>query len=719
MSTTEVQVNLKLAGSPKQLETITVTSKKPMFEQKSDRMVINVKNSVISGTSTALDVLEKSPGIIVDRQNSSIGINGKNGVGLMINGKLMYLTPEALVQYLGGISANNIDKIELVTIPPSKYDAEGNAGLINIVLVNNPYTGFNGGYFIAAGYGKRPLGSAGFNFNYRQGKFNVFGNYSFNGDHFIQPSTGFTSFMSAGEKVTVSSYSDRNAIRQVNNARIGLDYQVDSSSVIGLLLSGYDSYWRMWSVNGSEIGRNSIIDTVIRTINDREMNLWQNIMGNVNFQHKFGGAKLLFVDLNYIYYKDNNPNSYTTDIFNGKEEFIKHENSRSGKITPIKFGILSADYSVPLGKTAKMETGAKIVLSRFSNGITADDLKQGQWVRDSTVSVNYKLRENIAAAYSSVSVQLSNKLSLAAGLRFEYTNSLLESTKKKRLITRKYGELFPTFLLSNKLNENNTVSVSYNRRITRPTFNDLAPFTVFFDPKTYFSGNPALQPAIANSVQASYQYKNISISVSATHEKNSIDNFYFQTDHIDTFSKIVYLSSRNLKYQKYLSANIAMPAIINNWWTMQNNIGANWREISTDFSGLPVIVRKVDFNLSSTQRVILPRRWSMEVTGVYFSTTLVGTAKREPVYRVDAGFQKKFGRKDNTIRFSANDMFNSGGYYNFGDVLPVSGAVVNRTFNFGNLSYKITYSRQFGNSSVRLARERLTGAEDELKRVNN
>src|SRR5205085_3520376 len=199
----------------------------PMFEQKIDRMVINVKNSITNAGGTALDVLEKSPGVTVNKQNNTIAVNGKNGVVVMINGKITYMPMEALVQLLAGISAGNIDKIELITTPPAKYDAEGNAGYINIVLINNPDAGFNGSYFLTAGYGKKELGSAGINFNYRTSKINMYGNYAFNYDHSIQTGTGFTQITKGGNIIANSSFSDRDCLRKVHNVRIGLDYQLD------------------------------------------------------------------------------------------------------------------------------------------------------------------------------------------------------------------------------------------------------------------------------------------------------------------------------------------------------------------------------------------------------------------------------------------------------------------------------------------------------------
>ncbi len=710
---------LLLGNGNVQLKDVTVAVKKPMFEQKIDRVVINLKNSITDVGGTALDVLEKSPGVTVNRQNNSIVINGKNGVAVMMNGKMNYMPMDALVQLLAGISAGNIEKIELITTPPAKYDAAGNAGYINIVLTDNPYYGFNGSYFFTAGYGNRELGAAGGNFNYRSAKISLYGNYAFNHNHYIQPSTGFTQFAKAGNTITNTSFSNRDAIRQVQNLRIGMDYSLDTATIISALVSGYINHWSMIANNGAAITKNNIPDTIITSVDDPELNIWQNIMTNLNFQHVFKPGKVLFSDANYIYYKDNNPNTYSTNYYNKAKEFLYHEDLKSGKITPINFWVFSSDYTTPLSKKITMETGAKISLSKFTNYVTTENLKQGIWVPDLGLSANYSLKENIGAVYTSFNINLDGKISMKAGLRYEYTTTNLGSSETHNIVNRKYGELFPTFYISKKLDNDNTINFSYNRRITRPAFTDLAPFTVFFDPKTFFTGNPALRPAIAKTLQASYGFKNYNFSLSYTHEVNTIENFYFQTQRIDTVSGIVYLSASNFKYEQYLTASFSLPVIVTKWWSMQNNITGNWRQINASFDKAPVQLKIFNYSLNSTQRFTLPKNFSVEITGFYSSASYFGTAKRGSLYQLDAGLQKKLGNKNDILRLTATDIFNSGNYWKFGETLPNTGAIVNRTFNYGTIGYKLTYTHNFGNKSLKVKRERSTGAEDELNRVHN
>jgi hypothetical protein len=716
-SKNDVNMNtLYLKDKEEQLAKVTVMAKKPMFEQKVDRMIVNVKNSITNAGGSALDVLAKSPGVTVNRQNNSIAINGKNGVVVMINGRKSYMPMDGLLQMLSGISAGNIDKIELITTPPAKYDAEGNAGYINIVLISNPYMGTNGSYFVTAGYGKKFLGSTGANFNYRNGKINWYGNYSFDRDHLIQQGDGFTQLGRGSDVIANATYSDRDAIRAVHNLRMGLDYQLDTSTIIGALVSGYNSMWTMVANNDASIKINGAEDTSINTI-DNEINHWQNIMTNLNYQHTYKAGKVLRFDANYIYYKDNNPNTYENVFYNGDKQYLYTSNVKTGKITPIHFWVFSSDYSTNIGKKITMEAGAKVSISQFHNDVSVQNLQVDKWITDTALSANYFLKENIGAAYTSFIMNVNPKTSMKFGLRYEYTSSNLSTATTANIVDRKYGQLFPTFYIAQKLNDNNTINFSYSRRITRPTYNDLAPFTIYFDPKTFFTGNPALQPAIANSVQASYVFKDFVFSLSYTYEKNTIEGF--QTQKIDTINNMLFLSAKNFNYEQYITASISLPFTVTTWWTMQNNLNADWKQVNTIYNGAPVQLQVYDFNINSTQRFTLPKDYSIELTGLYMSPSNFGTARLKPIYQVDAGFQKKFPNKKDILRFAANDMFNSGGNFRYVEHLPIPGAVIRGSINFGMVAFKLTYTHNFGNKALNGKRDRSTGAEDELKRVHN
>jgi len=364
-----------------------------------------------------------------------------------------------------------------------------------------------------------------------------------------------------------------------------------------------------------------------------------------------------------------------------------------------------------------MEAGAKVSLSKFTNDVYVQNLKQGSWITDPELSANYLLKENIGAAYTSFTIDVNSKITMKSGLRYEYTQSNLGTATAINIVNRKYGELFPTFYISKKMNDDNSVNFSYSRRITRPTFNDLAPFTIFFDPKTFFTGNPALQPAIANTLQASYIFKNYIFTLSYTHEDNTIESF--QTQRIDTINNMLYLSARNFKYEQFATASFSLPFTVTKWWSMQNNINFDWKQVNTVYNDAPVQLAVFDYSINSTQHFNLPKDFSIELTGFYMSPSYFGTAKLKPLYQVDAGLQKKFSNKKDNLRFTANDMFNTGTNYRFVDDLPIAGTILRGSLNFGMVAYKLTYTHNFGNKSLKGKRDRSTGAEDELKRVHN
>lgn len=710
---------LSLKYSDKALNQVTITGRKPFIEQKLDRTVINVRNSISSAGGSALEVLEKSPGVTVNRQSGNIALNGKNGVNVMLNGKMTYMPEDALVQLLSGIPAGNIEKIELITTPPSKLDAGGNGGYINIVFINNPYAGFNGNWFLTAGFGDRPLASAGFNFNYRSSKINFFGDYSFNYEHTLQPTTAVSHYINKGNLVENNTWSDRDAVRTIQNARLGADYQLNESTIVGVLVSGYISRWSMFASNGALISRNHIPDTTILSTDDPEINLWRNLSANLNVQHIFKPGRILYFDANYIYYKDNNPNTYATDYYNYAKDLLYHQDLKGEKTTPIHITVLSSDYTTPLGKKINLESGLKLSLSDFTNDVGVTDMTGNVSVPDTSLSAKYILNENITAVYSSCTFNLDSKTTITAGLRYEYTMSDLSAVKMPKIVNRKYGNLFPTFFLSKKIDESNTIQFSYNRRITRPAFTDLAPFTIFFDPKTYYSGNPGLIPAIADALQLGYNFKSYHLALIYTYEKNTIDNFYFQVRTLDTANNIVYLSARNFTNQQYGTVAFSIPVTVSKRWSMQNNLNGNWREINTAFDEKPVNLRYFDFSFNTIQRFNFPHDISLELIAMYSSVSYVGTAKRQPMYQLGGGIQKKLTGGRDLIRFAANDVLNSGSNYQFAENLPFAEAYVGRNFNFRLASYKLTYTHSFGNHALKEKRSRSTSAEEELNRVKN
>lgn len=706
-------VPIKLDESDVKLNEVVISAKKPLFEQKVDRMVINVKSSIISVGGSALDVLERSPGIRVNRQSSSLSMSGKDGVVVMINGKVNHMPLSAVVQMLAGMNANNIEKIELISTPPSKYDAEGNAGFINIVLVSNPGAGTNGSYSLSMGYGDEETSATSMNFNHRKSKINFYGDYSFLRDHQKQKITSYRQLNIERKYIENQSISERDPIQRNHNARLGFDYQMSKNTVLGALVSGFDNKWSMDALNTVFMKTDRRLDTSLNIKND-EINHWRNFGVNGNLQHTFKNDKILSFNLDYLYYHDSNPTNYLNSYYNGSGTFLHDNKTKSGKITPLSMWVGNTDFSKKLGKKIEWETGIKAGIYRFNNNVRVDYFLNNNWVSDNSLSANYTLKEEIAAAYTSFKMTLNPKTEVKAGLRYEYTNSNLGTENSKNIIDRKYGNLFPTLYFSRKLSETQSLNFSYSKRITRPTFNDMAPFVIFIDPNTFFSGNSAIQPSISNSLNTSYLLKKFIFSLGYSHDDSPIAGFQSR---IDSVTRKEIIAAENMKNMKTLSTTLSLPFDVSKWWNMQNNITGRWQQINATYNDAPVQISQKDVQIVSTQNFKFSNDFSVEVVAFYQTASLFGKSIMKPFGIVSFGIQKKTSSQKSTWSFNISDLLNTGIFSAYSYIPDQN---LNTTFKmrFQSRTAKITFSRTFGNDKLTGKRERKTASEEERRRVN-
>ena len=716
MTTTNSKINLgKIAirENAEQLTMVEVVAKKPLFEQKIDRLVVNVEGSITAAGSTALEVLERSPGIMVNRQNNSIALSGKDGVIVMINGKINRMPIEAVVQMLEGMPSSNIEKIELITTPPANFDAEGNAGFINLVLKQTGDAGLNGSYSLSAGFGRGDVSSAGINFNYRKKSFNLYGDYAFSRQAQEQVFSFDRQLTLGGETIRTKTRSDRDPVQRNHIARFGFDLNLGKKTVLGMLVSGYDNRWSMDAINGSIISRNGLPDTLLNIVND-EVNHWQHLGGNLNLQHTIKDGETLTFDADYLSYDNENPTNYFTTYSDGLGNFLYEKQTFSGKVTPIRVGVGKLDYIKRFSEKLKMEAGVKGTISRFDNDVTVSEIRQGVPVNDPDLSAQYHLKESIGAAYTAFDLKLDDKSDLKIGLRYEYTNSNLGTVEQANIVDRQYGNFFPSVFLSRTFNEWNSANFSYSRRITRPTFNDMAPFVIFVDPYTFFSGNAALQPSTSNNLKVDYRYKTALFSLQYTVEDTAIAQY--QTRTIEGTNQQL-IAAENMKNRKTASFTLAFPVQVTPWWNMQNNLIGTWQEVNAYFNNDPIQVHNKNLQVVWINSFSLPKDFSAELVGFYQSKGLFGTTVALPIAGLNIGVQKKLRGNLGTLRFGIDDLLNSikfRGESNF----PEYNLVSEIDIDFSQRTFKLTYSRNFGNNQLKGARQRTTGSEEERQRVN-
>ncbi len=696
-----------------QVQDVNVVARKPIYELKIDRMIVNVENSITASGSTVLEVLEKSPGVIVDRQNDNISLAGKSGVMVIINGKQNRMPIAAAMQLLNGMNADNVKHIEIITTPPAKYDAEGDAGIINIVLKKSEDFGTNGSFTLGAGISEREKMNASLNLNHHVNKINFFGTYSVNYNNMRQQFDSYRRYTDNGSLIDSDARSNRAALVLFQNVRMGFDYTMSSKTVLSFLASGYLRDWEMDAINNvlytndGEVSRISTLDVF-------ELSKWMHGMGNFNLQHHFKEDEIIDFNFDYLNYYNDNPSDYTVENNNFQEEPEPNEIIEVTKTTPIDIFVGMLDYSKQINSGLKFEVGIKGTFTQFINDVGVRYFTDGSWGFDPELTNIYSMDENISAAYTSWTLKLSEKTSMVAGLRYEYMNTVLNSETEENIIDLHYGEFFPTVYFSHKFNDKNTLQFSYGRRIERPTFNELAPFVVFMTPETFIAGNENLLPAFSNNYKVDYMYRSISLSLSYTDTKNSISRFQPRSGENTNRQ---YFVSRNFDEAENYSVMLALPIIVSDWWKMQNNF--NWikSRIATSYENTDLEFNMSNYRVNSVQSFMFSDWISAEISGYYQSKSIWGIYESRPVGRMDLGLQWKLKNGNSQFSLNFTDVLGTNIFRSVADV-PELNIYTRWELDFEMQVLRLSFTHNFGNSSVK-SRQRTTGSEEERSRITN
>ncbi len=693
------------------LEEVVVTEKKPLYVQKIDRMVINVASSVVAAGGTALEILERSPGVSVNRQSGTISLSGKDGVMIMINGKISYMPLEAVILMLDGMSADNIESIELITSPPANLDAEGNAGFINIEMIKRNDLGLQGSFTLSAGYGKDYRTSDNINMNYRSEKLNIFGNYSFlinNIDQLFDVSRHI-------EQDSQTLYSNAVTLRDTrqrnHNLKIGADYRLDNT-IIGMSINAYDNRWSMMTSNRNVDRIDNETQSFVN-LNTLGKNAWKHFGTNFNITHNFSESASISVDIDFLDYKNNNPNRYENLFFDQNNDFIASNLSRSGKITPLHTWVSALDYKLKTAKSTQLQFGAKLVSSRFENDAKVEYLEDNIWKKDPTLSSMGTLNEERYALYGSMDHTFSDATSIKAGLRYEYTDTKLATETEGNIVDRQFGVLFPSIFINHKLSDYSAINLSYIKRITRPTFNDLAPFVLLLDPNTFLSGNAALQPAITNTFKFDLNHKTIFFSLQYSHQDSSIAQFQERYD--DENSRLIF-ETGNMEYTKTFSSTLGMSFNLTPWWSIRNNIIYLYQKVRTNLYNTPFSLSMHSYQANTAQSFKISNNFTGEIVAFVNGPSFFGSAIYKSAYAINLGCQYQL-KNGGIFRFNVSDLLDSFEWRG-GTTVESEGLHTVNTFDFQNRTFILSFSKSFGNQNVKAARQRTREADEERSRVN-
>jgi hypothetical protein len=712
---TIVLPDLVMAESTKVLSEVTVTAKKPFIEQQIDRMVVNVENSIVASGNTALEVLEKAPGVTIDRQNDQIQLKGKQGVIVMIDGKQTYLSGQEVTNLLKSTPSDNIEKIEIITNPSSKYDAAGNSGIINIRMKKNKNFGTNGSATVGVGYGRFEKTNQSLRLNHREGKINVFGNYSFYRNRSFQENELSRIIPFEGSVSYFDQVSSRPNWSDGHNYRGGLDYFFNAKSTLGVLVSGFSNRWNQENAMNYSIIRNEAgLITLRPTTGVTVLNQRSNLTGNLNYKYDFDGkGRELTADMDYSRFVGDSYNELITTYPDDNGNITRPTDQiRNTMPSVIDIWAFKSDYVHPTKGGGKWEGGIKSSFVRADNNLLFDNFLDAQWVLDDTKSNQFKYQENINAAYLNYAGKLSKKTSLQLGLRAEHTHSKGHSVTLNKIVDQDYINLFPTFFLSRQLDTSNVLNLSYSRRIDRPNYQDLNPFVFYLDPYTYQQGNPYLRPQYTHSMQLTHVYKG-SFSTTLGYSRTT-DVIVREVPGQIPEKKIAFVTADNLATQDNVNLTLSFPLPVTKWWMMQNNLTVMYSKYNSPYLGEQYSMDVVAWNAYVSNSFTLGKGFSAELAGWYNSAGLYGFFANQAMGAFSVGVQKSLFQKKGTLKLNINDPFWLNQFRGSTQYQDINFTIRSR---WESRIARLTFTYNFGNQNVKAARQRSTSTEAERNRA--
>ena len=701
--------SITLEDEPTALHEVVVKGERQRFEQEIDRTVINLEGSITSSGNTILEILQKSPGVIVNRQNNTITINGKSGVRLMINNKLMQLPTDAVIQMMDGMTGSNVEKIEIITAPSSEYDAEGNGGIINIVTMGGKDFGTNASLGLTIGARWAENLGANVNMHHRGKDIAYFADYSIVRNHNMHIVKMNREFTDNNFRQTIISYSRRENITTQQNLNAGLEWQVAKNTSLNFLFTGYNRNWKLSALT-EDINRVRMDSSITTGMKINESNVWKSATGSFGVQTRIDEKSEVSLSLDYLFFHNDNPSTYENAVIIEPTNSQSFNNVDVDKTTPIRTFVAKMDYKNQISPLVLLEGGIKSVTSTLDNNVLVQELVAGVWVPDPMFTSYSMLDERIYAGYFSTKVQVDNELQINGGIRYEYTQSVISSRGENDLTERRYGYFFPTLSIKKSLGMEEDLEISYTRRITRPTYNDIAPYVFFWGPNTFSAGNTSLYPAVSDAVRVGYSYKHWSTSVQYSHVRNEITMLQPEIDDAQN----LFYRSQNLKYLNTIGWSVNYSTSISTWWELQSNLTAQYQSGQTSSFNANTSLQLFSVNVNLINIFKLPRDFAIEISGIYQSRSLSGISQFLPVGSLNAGIQKSFGDKG-VLRLSMDDILYTN-YWRIKTTSPENGLNTYFSYNWHNQFIRVAYTRNLGNTKLKSLRLK-SGSEEERSRI--
>lgn len=646
---------VSLTPLAKSLNDVTVTAKRSLIEQRIDRTIVNVDASITNIGTSALEVLEKSPGVSVDNEGN-ISLKGKQGVLVMIDDRPTQLSGADLANLLRNMGSAQLDQIEIMTNPPARYDAAGTSGIINIKTKKIITAGYNGSATVTYIQGRYPKTSEAFNVNYRNRKVNLFTNLSHNYRQGFSVLTIQRNIYDPAS-TALTNYFDQRADLSMEansyNAKVGADFFATKKTTVGVVFNGTSNLMSQANRNITNIFNSSKdIQSATRATVDNTMN-FKSFSTNLNFRTQLAKGKELTSDFDFLNYNATTDqfmvNSFT-DAFGNT--FRKADTLMGDLPQDIKVYSGRVDYVHPLKKGTRFEAGVKSSIVKTDNDAVYDSVQYGKIVHDFNRSNHFVYEENINAAYANLSTSFSKKWSAQFGLRLENTNAKGTQLTTGESFDRHYTQLFPTAYFQYKANEKNSFVANFGRRVRRPNYGSLNPFIRFVDRYTYTQGNPALKPSLSNNIELSHTWRNqITTTLNYSATTDIID------DVIEQKGQEAYKAPANIASLHQVGIAINANTPVTKWWTSNIDINAFHNRYKGVASGVPIEFSQASLIVAGTQQFKLSKTLAGEINGRFVSGRLDGIMRVKPLGFVGAGLSQQVMKGQGMLRLTVRDIF--------------------------------------------------------------
>ncbi|RSK37523.1 outer membrane beta-barrel protein [Hymenobacter metallilatus] len=696
---------INLQPTPQNLKEVTIVGRRQLLVQKPDRVVMNVEGSVLATGNDAYNILAMAPS--VQLTNGRLSFRGKNNVLILLNGKR--LPGATLENVLASIPGDQIERIELISNPSAKYDADASGGVIEIYTKRSKELGWNGNLGGNLSQGYRTAGglNGGLRLSTQKIDFSLTGGYTRRGglERGYQNRTLYAGLTPVGSFAQDVDFGHK--VINEGNVSSSFNYHLNDRNTVGVDVDVLRA-----SLDGSGWVRSTIRkaegDTYSRSFNDVGLKV---DLYNYNLFYKRSldslGSNLLLTT-NYAQYVSGQRQTF--DQFLVTPTDPDGTTSRFRNNAPATYDIYTgaADYTKAWGPATRLESGLKYIYTRNESRQVAESMSDGAWViTTNNPFARLGYREQIVAGYASLSHTVG-KWGLQAGLRAEQTNYSV-----RQGVDSSYFNLFPNLRADYKLSDNYSTSVAYARNINRPSYESLIPYELFIDNYTSRKGNARLRPEYAHSFSWNHLYKGFGLQLAYTQTTNAISSVYLY----DAANLRFVLTQNNFRQRHLTSLTLTAPLTPAKWWNMNNTVSVLYQDLSFPSpldNAVRYVKNKVYYTASTDNTFTLGKGWTAQLNGVYNSPYFSGILDYGAFSNVTVGVKKQLWDKKAALKLDVTDLFYQANIRETSRVVPV---VTDGILRNDTRRVRLSFTYKLGKTGLKTKRVQTNGNADQLNRL--